>query len=256
MRVSILAMTDLIAQTAIEHTKGVWEPEDFYDDASALAEFAGRQCYESWNRPNPATATNEGYLANIIAQQHLSVVEHGTVSFLVTGVSRSLTHELVRHRHASYSQLSQRYVNMTGLMPVIPPMYRDDHGVTDPDTNQIIMDLWDAAVMAYERLYDVWHARLTARGVGNHRATKMAREAARCVLPNMTPTQIVFTMNHSAIRHFLAKRGTIDADHEIRNLAIEVHRLMTTVEPNLYTDFYTTTISVGGENYLVIGQRT
>ena len=80
------------------------------DGGQALAEFAGRACYQSWSKPNPATATNAGYLRHILEVGHLSVLEHGVVTFYFTGVSRSFTHELIRHRHFSYSQLSQRYV--------------------------------------------------------------------------------------------------------------------------------------------------
>src|SRR5262245_62842939 len=80
------------------------------DGGEALAEFAGRACYQSWSKPNPATATNATYLAHILEVGHLSVLEHGTATFYLTGVSRSLSHEFVRHRHFSYSQLSQRYV--------------------------------------------------------------------------------------------------------------------------------------------------
>ncbi|MER7167245.1 FAD-dependent thymidylate synthase, partial [Micromonospora sp. NPDC000207] len=80
------------------------------DGGQALAEAAGRACYQSWKKPNPATATNAGYLAHILEIGHLSVLEHGSVTFYFTGVSRSFTHELIRHRHFSYSQLSQRYV--------------------------------------------------------------------------------------------------------------------------------------------------
>src|SRR5262249_12043524 len=80
------------------------------DGGQALAEFAGRACYQSWRKPNPSTATNAGYLRHILEVGHMSVLEHGSVSFYITGISRSLTHELIRHRHFSYSQLSQRSV--------------------------------------------------------------------------------------------------------------------------------------------------
>jgi thymidylate synthase (FAD) len=241
MRVSILAMTDLHTNTAEVHTDGVWSPDSMYDDASALAEFAGRLCYTSWNRPNPATATNEGYIANIIAQNHFSVLEHGTVSFLIADVSRSLTHELIRHRHGSFSQLSQRYVDMAGVMPVIPPLYQDmwENDDTKPisETQGIVEALWNHAVSAYDQLYAIWHARLMARGIPSLKATKMAREAARCVLPNATPTQLVVTMNHRSLREFIEKRATIHADAEIRGLAVAIYRLLVMVEPNLYADF-------------------
>ena len=96
------------------------------DGGQALAEFAGRACYQSWRKPNPVTATNAGYLRHILEVGHLSVLEHGTVSFYLTGVSRSLTHELIRHRHFSYSQLSQRYVPEHDSQVVLPPGIEDD----------------------------------------------------------------------------------------------------------------------------------
>ncbi|MCW2777278.1 MAG: thyX, partial [Frankiales bacterium] len=85
-----------------------WETDA--EGGQALAEFAGRACYQSWSKPNPSTATNAGYLRHILEVGHLSVLEHGSVTFYLSGISRSLTHELIRHRHFSYSQLSQRYV--------------------------------------------------------------------------------------------------------------------------------------------------
>src|SRR6478735_2906535 len=96
------------------------------DGGQALAEFAGRACYQSWSKPNPATATNAGYLAHILEVGHLSVFEHGTVSFYFTGVSRSCTHELIRHRHFSYSQLSQRYVPERDAAMVEPRAIAED----------------------------------------------------------------------------------------------------------------------------------
>lgn len=253
MRVSIIAMTDIDVQNMSEATGGRWQPEPLDDDGSSLAEFAGRACYQSWSRPNPKTATNEGYMANILIKRHLSVVEHASVTFLITDVSRSLTHELVRHRHASFSQLSQRYVDMAGVTPIVPPLYRDPHdGGVDIETTEVIESLWRHACTAYDKLYELWHDRLTARGVTGFRATKMAREAARCVLPNMTPTQLVMTMNHRAFREWLVKRGSIDADHEIRNLAIDIHRLLTMVEPNMYQDIVRSSVNIGGQTYPIL----
>ena len=96
------------------------------DGGEALAEFAGRACYQSWKKPNPVTATNAGYLRHILEVGHLSVLEHGSVSFYITGISRSLTHELIRHRHFSYSQLSQRYVPEKDSRVVLPPGVEGD----------------------------------------------------------------------------------------------------------------------------------
>ena len=94
----------------------------------ALAEFAGRACYQSWSKPIPATATNAGYLDHILQVGHLSVLEHSTATFYITGISRSVTHELIRHRHFSFSQLSQRYLPATGPEVVEPDVDRGGSG--------------------------------------------------------------------------------------------------------------------------------
>ena len=88
------------------------------DGGEALVEFAGRACYQSWDKPNPRTATNAGYLRHILEVGHLSLLEHANVTFYITGISRSCTHELIRHRHFSYSQLSQRFVPELSLIHI------------------------------------------------------------------------------------------------------------------------------------------
>ena len=88
----------VIAQTQFTPPADVpWETD--VDGGQALAEFAGRACYQSWNKPNPATATNAGYLRHILEVGHHAVLEHATVTMYLTGVSRSVVHELVRHPH-------------------------------------------------------------------------------------------------------------------------------------------------------------
>src|ERR1700753_1996130 len=124
-----------------------WETDA--DGGQALAEFAGRACYQSWKKPNPATATNAGYLAHILEVGHLSVLEHGTVTFYLTGISRSLTHELIRHRHFSYSQLSQRYVPEGDAEIVEPPVI-----ASDPELHAKFLAATAAAVAAYSDLLD------------------------------------------------------------------------------------------------------
>ncbi|ESV60919.1 thymidylate synthase, flavin-dependent [Mycobacteroides abscessus MAB_091912_2446] len=103
LRVQLIAKTDFIAPPDID-----WSTDA--DGGPALVEFAGRACYQSWSKPNPRTATNESYLRHVIEVGHLSVLEHASATFYITGISRSCTHELIRHRHFSYSQLSQRFV--------------------------------------------------------------------------------------------------------------------------------------------------
>ena len=107
-----------------------WFQEYPNSDVESIIEFAGRGCYESWDRPNAATATNAGYIKHIMEVGHFSVIEHGVMSFYCRGLSRSLTHELVRHRHFSYSQLSQRYVDpgagQSDTGPIQPPISWED----------------------------------------------------------------------------------------------------------------------------------
>ena len=117
MKVHMIATTAFFTATAYNLTG--WETDDC--GGSALAEFAGRACYSSWDKPNPATATNAGYLGHILEVGHESVLEHGSATFFIEGVSRSFSHEFIRHRHLSPSQLSQRFVDSSGVQFVVPP---------------------------------------------------------------------------------------------------------------------------------------
>lgn len=231
MKVVLVGYTTANTQNMHEATGERWYPEGD-GDAGDLIEFAGRACYESWDRPNPDTATNVGYIQNLTRAQHLSVLEHGVLSFYITDVSRSLTHELVRHRHFSYSQVSQRYVNPvdtdTGRF-VIPPLLADSDAA-----DYWFRASWDFSTHAYSEVLKIAERRAEMLGVEGRMAKKMAREAARAVLPNMTPTAIVVTGNHRSWLEFFAKRGTIHADQEIRALACELLRQCKQAEPNVY----------------------
>ena len=216
-----------------------WETDA--DGGEALAEFAGRACYQSWKKPNPATATNAGYLKHILEVGHLSVHEHGSVTFYLTGISRSLTHELIRHRHFSYSQLSQRYVPERNAAMVEPDVIADD-----PELHAKFLAATEAAITGYTELLeglekkfaDVEHATLRR---------KQARQAARALLPNATETRIVVTGNYRAWRHFIAMRASEHADVEIRGLAIACLRELDRVAGNAFADFEITTLPDGTE---------
>src|SRR6201995_164638 len=152
------------------------------DGGQALAEFAGRACYESWHKPNPATATNAGYLRHILEVGHLSVLEHGTVTVYLRGVSRSLTHELIRHRHFSSSQLSQRYVPERDAGMVEPAAI-----AADPELHERFLAATRATRQAYAELLAGLEKRFAAEPNATLRR-KQARQAARSVLPNATET--------------------------------------------------------------------
>ena len=145
------------------------------DGGQALAEFAGRACYQSWTKPNPATATNAGYLAHILEVGHLSVLEHGSVTFYFTGVSRSFTHELIRHRHFSYSQLSQRYVPERHAAMVEPDVIADD-----PELHTKFVEATEASVRAYTELLDGLEKRFADVPNATLRRKQAPRRPARC----------------------------------------------------------------------------
>jgi thymidylate synthase (FAD) len=234
LRVQLIAKTEFTAPPDVP-----WETDA--DGGSALVEFAGRACYQSWSKPNPRTATNESYLRHIIDVGHFSVLEHASVSFYITGISRSCTHELIRHRHLSYSQLSQRYVPDTEARVVVPPGIEDDAELTEAFTDAV-----DAAHSAYTEVLAALEAKFAHQPNAVLRR-KQARQAARAVLPNATETRIVVTGNYRAWRHFIAVRASEHADVEIRRLAIACLRELVAVAPAVFADFEVTTLSDGSE---------
>src|SRR3954454_24644143 len=214
----------VVAYTKFEPPADVpWETD--VDGGQALAEFAGRACYQSWTKTNPATATNAGYLNHILEVGHLSVLEHGTVSMYLSGISRALTHELIRHRHFSYSQLSQRYVPERDAAVVEPAVIAED-----PELHELFLAATDAAVAAYETLLKGLEKRFADVPNATLRR-KQARQAARSVLPNATETRVVVTGNYRAWRHFIAMRASEHADIEIRELAVACLRELQRVAP-------------------------
>ena len=234
LRVQLIAKTEFLAPADVP-----WSTDA--DGGQALVEFAGRACYQSWSKPNPRTATNASYLKHIIDVGHFSVLEHASVSFYITGISRSCTHELIRHRHFSYSQLSQRYVPENDAQVVVPPGLEDD-----PELRQILLEAADASRAAYLELL----TRLEAKFADQPNAVlrrKQARQAARAVLPNDTETRIVVTGNYRSWRHFIAMRATEHADVEIRRLAVECLRQLTDAAPNAFSDFTITALPDGSE---------
>lgn len=193
-------------------------------DADTLGEFAGRACYQSFQKPNNATRENRDYIANILRQEHGSVLEHASASFYLTGVSRALTHELIRHRHLSYSQLSQRFVDESGSNIVIPPALISDRPAIDT-----LGHAQANAQADYESLVEyLQEVRKLPR--------KKAREAARAVLPNMTETRIVVTGNLRAWRDVLIRRCSEHADAEIREVGLKMLALLRGVAPAAFQD--------------------
>jgi thymidylate synthase (FAD) len=199
-------------------------------DGERLAEFAGRLCYMS--QRNPAKRQTREYLENIKRQGHGSVLEHAVYAILVEGVSRSLTHELVRHRAGTaMSQLSQRYVDESEANFVVPPAIIGDEALETAWRAQV-----EGAQAAYVALVEQLMDRYRWVDDKVHRR-KMAREAARGVLPNSTETKIVFTANARSWRTLLELRAGEGAELEIRRLAVAIIRLLQTEAPAFFNDF-------------------
>lgn len=199
-------------------------------DGEKLAEFAGRICYMSQH--NPAGRTTGEYLTNILKQGHGSVFEHATYVVLIEGISRSCSHELVRHRAGfGYSQLSQRYVDESHAAFVMPPAIQGDARMESEWTTQVetaqkgYIQAVDRLMEKYEWVTDKVHRR------------KMAREAARSVLPNATEVKIVVSANVRAWRTMLELRLGEGAELEIRRMAVATLRLLQAESPSFFADF-------------------
>lgn len=210
------------------HLPVEWQGES--TDGEQLAEFAGRLCYMSQH--NPAHRATREYIENIKKQGHGSVLEHANYSLLLEGVSRSLTHELVRHRAGfAYSQLSQRYVDESHAAFVVPPAIIGD---------EALEQAWRAQVESAQEAYVSLVAQLMDRYAwvtSKVHRRKMAREAARGVLPNSTETKIVVTGNARSWRTMLELRTSEGAEMEIRRAALAILRRLQAEAPGFFSDF-------------------
>lgn len=231
---------DLVGHTAFEAAPDLnWQTD--VDDSAALVEFAGRACYETWDKPNPHTATNAAYVRHIMDVGHTTLLEHASASMYLRGVSRSCGHEIMRHRHFSFSQLSQRYVPADEARVVVPEAVAGNE-----DLKKLFLQAADVAYDAYREILD---------GLGEDFAeepnavlrTKQARQAARAVLPNCIETRFVMSGNFRSWRHFIAMRAAEHADPEIRRIAVACLRKLQEVAPNVFEDFSITQLHDGGE---------
>ena len=191
--------------------------------AEDLIEFAGRGCYESWDKPNPETRSNFDYITkNIIEKEHFSVLEHASVSYRVEGVSRNMLLEFERHRHFSLSIISTRFVDASKLGVVIPPPLREFYD------GESIRPLTDTERFRYESQVQS----LMKDGLKR----KQAREAARYELPGNLETRGVITGNLRAWREMILKRYNVHADAEIQEFAGLVLGDLRQYAPSVFAD--------------------
>jgi thymidylate synthase (FAD) len=198
--------------------------------AEFLTEVAGRICYMSFAKPRPGG--NQTYLSHILEVGHGSVLEHAVWSFAFVGISRTLTHELVRHRAGwAFSQLSQRYVDESVAEYVEP-----DCIAADPQMHKVWLDAIAQSHHAYEKLAELLQYSFKDEPDRTQRR-KLARQAARSVLPNATETKIFVSANARALRHFIELRASRFAEVEIRKLAVKVLQIMKKEAPHIFGDY-------------------
>jgi thymidylate synthase (FAD) len=183
-------------------------------NAEAVIEKAGRTCYCSTPKAQPASEKNLIY--RIIKNGHHSVLEHASATFRITGVSRSFTHQLVRHRLCAFSQRSQRYVNEKSFAFVEPESIREK-----TEAHKLFEEFMAEAKNAYCKLQEL--------GIKN--------EDARFVLPNAVQSEIVISANFRELRHILSVRCDRHAQWEIRNVALQMLRIMKEQAPSVFGDF-------------------
>lgn len=166
-------------------------------------------------------------LGHALASGHESVLEHATFTFAIEGISRACSHQLVRHRMASYSQQSQRYVNMDGFDYVVPESIRNSESIW---RNEFVCDEI-STLEWYEKLmnelgeqYDL----LVKAGI--------PEEDARYILPNACKTNLIVTMNARELRHFFSLRLCERAQWEIKQVADRMLDLVKEVAPTLFED--------------------
>jgi thymidylate synthase (FAD) len=207
-------------------------------DSSQLCKTAGQTCYMSFG---PKRTTNENaaaYIERLTSAGHGSVLEHASFNFLLYGISRSVTHELVRHRAgAAFSQISQRYVSGSVLRFVERPEYQEDD-----ELHLAFEERADRAAAEYEAMAGLLLERQeggTSMLTADYRtdARKKVQQTARSLLPNETEAPMVFTGNVRALRHIIEMRADAHAESEIRNLALRLFLCLRTVDPILFGDY-------------------
>lgn len=210
-----------------------WNKTKDSSDSEKLVEVAGRLCYMSFGvRQSPRT--NKEYIINLIDKGHDSVLEHATWSFILTGVSRGFSHQLVRHRVGfSYSQLSQQYFRETSAKFVIPSIIKN---------NEELLKIWNESntksLNSYKQILEI----LNGENINNLNAketNRLKNSAARTNLPNATETKIFVTANARSLRHFLKQRGSIMGDEEMRLVSAELLKVLKKEAPSLFFDFKT-----------------
>jgi len=183
-------------------------------DAELLIEQAARTCYNSINKITNDSHIN--FIQRLVKMGHESVLEHASATFRIKGISRACSHQLVRHRIASYSQRSQRYVSEENFSFVMPRTI-----IQHREAGKIFCNVISHMKQAYNELLELG----------------IKKEDARYILPNACTTEIVMTANMREWKHFLKLRLSKKAQYEIRQLAKEILHILKDYCPNVFKDF-------------------
>ncbi len=184
-------------------------------------------------------AGTKKFLEMLMSFSHASPLEHASFTFAVEGVSRTFSHQLVRHRIASYSQQSQRYVRLDNFEYIIPPKIAENE-----EAKKIFIESMEKDAESYQKLTEILieekAKKLIEKGMDEEKARKRVEkesiEDARYVFPNACETKVVFTMNVRSLLHFFELRTCTRAQWEIREVSIEMLRLCKEVAPTLFKD--------------------
>jgi len=183
-------------------------------NAEKLIEAAGRTSYLSF--PKQKENSEKAFIRMLIKNGHLSVLEHAYATFRISGVSRALTHQLVRHRLCSFIQQSQRYVDESNFNFIEPDAINKN-----PKAHSVFIDFMGRAKEVYSQLQRM----------------KIKKEDARYVLPNAVESQLVTSANFREWRHIIGLRGKAQAQWEIRKVAIEILKILRKHSPTVFEDF-------------------
>lgn len=185
-----------------------------------LIEVGGRTCYMSQEKITPESAAR--FVEHATSLGHHSVIEHSQVTFRIAGVSRAFSHQWVRHRLEAISQMSQRYCDEGGFRSIVPPSIRDY-----PEALELFR--------THQRFTKLVYHRLQAMTKEGKRLVR--NEDARFVLTNATETELVVSMNFRELRHIFQVRCAPAAQWEIREVALQMLKVMQRISPSVFGDF-------------------
>lgn len=209
-------------------------------DAETLMTYAGRGCYEAWHRPNQATYEDADYLKRTaLDMAHGSILEHANITLRFSGVSRAWLMEMERHRHLSWSVVSQRYVDANTFGVVVPPAIREATGRIVYDSEATYDDLEGPVSEALEwwaRDAMYHYAALVEHLQNNGLPRKQAREAARSILPNCTEVRGVVTGNVRAWANIIPLRAAAGADAEMQEVTRMILDVVEPVAPSIFQE--------------------